>query len=167
LEVAKNAYGPAADMVRADPELTDLLHVQDNFRKITHRTTKAYLNVVAADTDSVGGKKAAFVLIDELWIFGKRAGADAHVARGDRRPGGAARGLRDLPVDAIGRAAGRRVQGQARLFPRRARRQGHDRKKLAVLYEFPEAMVQAEAYLNPANFYITNPNLGRSVSPDG
>ena len=39
-----------------------------------------------------------------------------------------------------------------------------DPKTLGILYEFPAAMVKSEAYLNPENFYVTNPNLGKSVS---
>jgi phage terminase large subunit-like protein len=39
-----------------------------------------------------------------------------------------------------------------------------DKKSLGVLYEFPKAMVESEEYLKPENFYITNPNMGRSVS---
>lgn len=41
-----------------------------------------------------------------------------------------------------------------------------DRKFLPVIYEFPKEMLESQAYLKPSNFYITNPNLGRSVSAE-
>ncbi|MBD1590189.1 terminase large subunit [Pseudomonas typographi] len=162
-EIADNSYIPIRDMVRADEELSALLKVQDHLRTVTHYQTGATLKVVAADSDTVSGKKAIGVFIDELWVFGKRANAEAMLRE-------ATGGLASRPEGFIiwattqSDAPPAGVFRQKLLYARQVRDGKIDDKSfLPVLYEFPKHMLDAGLHREASNAYITNPNLGISV----
>lgn len=162
-EIADNSYKPIRDFIKADEELSALLKVQDYFRTITHLETGATLKVVAADSDTVSGKKASFVFVDELHEFGKQAKASNMLLE-------ATGGLASRPEGFVIYATTQSAEPPAGVFKAKLEyarkvRDGAvvDRKFLPVIYEFPRAMIERRAHEDLSNAYITNPNWGASV----
>lgn len=163
-EVADNAFAPARDMVKADPTLDAMMHVQDHIRTIKHLGTGATLKVVAADSNTVGGKKAAVVLVDEIHLFGKNPHAAKMLVE-------ATGGLASRPEGFVLYLTTQSDEPPAGVFASklmyaRKVRDGEivDKNFLPILYEFPKSYIESKAYLDPANFHMTNPNLGKSAS---
>lgn len=166
IEIANNSFFPARDMVRKDEELSDLFLVQDHVRTITHRGNGSVLKVVAAETETVGGKKATGVLVDELWIMGKRPNAENMLRE-------ACGGLASRPEGFTIFLSTQSDEPPAGVFLQKLRyargvRDGRidDKRFLPVLYEFPESMLKEKQHRDKKHFYITNPNMGASVDPE-
>lgn len=162
-EIADNSYKPIRDMIKADPELDALLKVQDHIRTITHRENNAFLKVVAADSDTVSGKKASFVFVDELHEFGKQAKASNMLLEAT---GGLASRAEGFVIYATTQSA----EPPAGVFldklkyARRVRDgEVKDARFMPVIYEFPKSMLDSGAHKDLNNAYVTNPNWGASV----
>lgn len=166
VEVAGNSFKPACGMISSDEELSDLMQIQEHIRQIKHRSSGATLKIVAAESDTVGGIKGAGVLIEELWLFGKRPGALNMFVE-------AKGGLLARPEGFIVNLTTQSDEAPAGVFASgleyaRGVRDGKidDPAYLPVLYEFPKNIVEKKEYLNPKMFYIVNPNLGASVDEE-
>ena len=163
VEVAGNAYSPARDMVQKDDELDTLMHVQTHIKSITHRTSGAVLKVLAADSNTVGGKKSVGTLIDELHLFGKVSSAENMLRE-------AIGGLASRPEGFVIYLTTQSDEPPAGVFKQKldyARdvRDGKiiDKGFVPVIFEHPPEMVADGRHLLLENMAMVNPNMGFSV----
>lgn len=162
-EVADNSFNPIRDFIKADEELSAMINISEHTKTVTHLGTGATLKVIAAESNAAAGKKASIILIDEVWLFGKRANAESmfREAKGGlaSRPEGCVIYLSTMS-DEVPCGVFKQLLDYARDV-----RDGikEDKAFLPLIYEFPKHLVEAGEHLKPENFYITNPNLGASV----
>lgn len=166
IEVAGNSFSPSRDMVKVDDELTDLMHVQTHIKTITHRNSDATLKVVAADANTVSGKKSVGTLVDEVWLFGKQAGASTMFRE-------ALGGLASRPEGFVVYLTTQSDEPPAGVFKQKLQyardvRDGKidDPRFVPVLFEHPPEMVERKEHLLLENLKIVNPNLGYSVDEE-
>ena len=164
-EIADNSFIPIRDAIKADEELGAILNISEHTKTITHRATSATLKVVAAESNTVGGKKASWILIDELHLFQKNAGAASMFRE-------ATGGLASRPEGCIIYLTTQANEQPCGVFKQKldyARdiRDGikKNNKFLPLIYEFPKRMIEDGGHLRKENFHIPNPNYGSSVDP--
>src|SRR5580765_1828454 len=162
MEIAGIAYKQAKGTIRLDKTLSDLFHVQDNLKKITHRVSGATLQIKAADTDIITGSLATGTMIDETHVFArKNSAAEIFVElRGalTKRPDGflfqTTTQSKQPPVGVFA----------SELAMARSVRDGKMRMPLLpVLYELPDSMTRDDGWKDPRLWPLVNPNLGRST----
>lgn len=163
VEVANNAYAPARDMVQKDDELDALMHVQTHIKSITHRTSGAVLKVLAADSNTVGGKKSVGTLVDELHLFGKVSSAENMLRE-------AVGGLASRPEGFVIYLTTQSDEPPAGVFKQKLdyARDVRDGKIIdpgfvPAIWEHPPEMVVDGRCLLLENMAMVNPNMGFSV----
>jgi phage terminase large subunit-like protein len=166
IEVAQNSFSPSRDMVKHDEDLDELLQVQTHIKTITHRNSGATLKVVAADSNTVGGKKSVGTLVDELWLFGKQANAENMLRE-------AIGGLASRPEGFVIYLTTQSDDPPAGVFRQKLQyardvRDGkiEDKRFVPVIFEHPPEMVASKQHLKVENLGMVNPNLGYSVDQE-
>jgi phage terminase large subunit-like protein len=163
VEVANNAFAPARDMVKKDEDLDVLMNVQTHIKTITHRKSGATLKVLAADQNTVGGKKSVGTLIDELHLFGKIASAENMFRE-------ALGGLASRPEGFVIWLTTQSDEPPAGVFKQKLdyARDVRDGKIIdpgfvPIIFEHPPEMVANGDCLKLENMAMVNPNMGYSV----
>ena len=165
-EVADNSFIPIRDMIKTNERYRVRFNVSEHTRTITDLSNNATLKVIAAESDTLAGVKASFILIDELWLFGKRVKAESVLRE-------ATGGLASRPEGFVIYLSTQSDEPPAGIFKQKldyARdvRDGKavNNKFLPVIYEHPKSMLDNNEHLDPKNWYVTNPNLGASVDTE-
>jgi phage terminase large subunit-like protein len=167
IEVAGISFRSARSMVKLDPTLSRVFHIQDNIRRITHRKHGSFLQIKAADVDVVTGGKPLGTLIDETHLFATKShAADIFLEiRGAlaSRPDGF---LIQITTQSKAPPAGVFKSELARARDVRDGKLTLPKPLLPVLYELPHRIAADSGWENEQTWPLVNPNLGRSVDAE-
>lgn len=164
-EIANISFSQAAGIIRLDARLSTLFRIRDHIKTIENlnETIPSSIVIKAADTDTITGSKATYILIDETHVFASKSKASEVFVeiRGSlaARPDGF---LFQITTQSKTPPAG---VFRAELSKARKVRDGEIVLPiLAVLYELPAEMAIDDGWRDPATWPMVNPNLNVSVS---
>jgi phage terminase large subunit-like protein len=167
IEVAGIAFRQARSMVKLDPTLSTVFHIQDNIRRITHRKHGSFLQIKAADVDVITGGKPLGCLVDETHVFATKShAADIFLEiRGAlaSRPDGF---LIQITTQSKAPPAGVFKSELARARDVRDGKLTLPKPLLPVLYELPHKIAADSGWEQEQTWPLVNPNLGRSVDAE-
>lgn len=167
IEVANISFRQARGIIRLDPALSQIFHVQDNIRRVTNRNSGAFLQVKAADLDVVTGSKPLGTLIDETHVFSSHSKANDIFleVRGAlaARPDGF---LLQISTESKNPPAGIFKQELQRARDVRDGKLKLPKPLLPILYELPPKIAANGGWKNEKYWPLVNPNLGRSVDAE-
>lgn len=164
-DVAEIAFEAARGAIELDPVLSKKMHVRQHLKSITHRETRATLEIMTFDPDVLTGQKiSGGALIDELHMVAKMSKAAAAIRqiRGGMLPFPEAF-LAFITTQSDGPPVG---VFKAELAKARAVRDGkRAAAMLPVLYELPDAIRKhRDEWKNPAHWELVTPNAGLSIT---
>jgi phage terminase large subunit-like protein len=171
-DVAEKAYEAAAGAIELDEVLKAKLYTRDHLKEITHRETKAKLEILTFDPVVLTGQKVVGALIDELHVVAKmgKAASALRQIRG---------GMIPFPEGFLAFITTQSEEQPTGVFAdeltkareiRDGKRQG---AMLPVLYEFPESIQRDDgkksddgkpAWRDPKLWAMVTPNAGRSIT---
>lgn len=165
-DIADIAFSQAEGMIRLAPDLNGKrLRVQNHLKTITNVKTGATLAIFTFSPEVLNGQLAAFWILDELHLIAKSHNADSALRQ--------LRGGRVAIPEAFGIIITTQSEDEptgvfkTNLDKARAIRDGlkTDSRTLPILYEFPDDIARdRDQFLNPANWRMVVPNLGRSIT---
>lgn len=160
-DTADLAFSAAAGAIALDPVLSAKLHVREHVKTIIHRETKAELQIMTFDPETLTGQKVAGVLIDELHVVARKHKAASAI----RQLRG---GMLPFPEAFIAFITTQSEESPAGIFKAelakaRKIRDGELRgmSMLPVMYEYPLAFQKSAAWRDPKHWHLVNPNMGR------
>lgn len=168
VEISNNVFAPARDMCaeRSDEELNQLMLVQSHIKTITNRNNNGTLKVLAADSNTVGGKKSVGTLVEELHLFGKKPDAENMLRE-------ALGGLASRPEGFVIYLTTQSDDAPAGVFKQKLQyardvRDGKiiDKRFVPIIFEHPPDMVADKSCLELENMAMVNPNMGYSVDQE-